>query len=582
MPTDPSVVIDQLVQSGVLSAEQKEQLLTEARENNTPVKSLLLERKLIGKSDWLKAKSDALGIALVDLDPEAIDKELLDLFPENSLRTYQFIPFEKDGNELHVALVDPNNAEAQEAIRFISAREGLKPKLFLMDEDQFKQIFLSSGGLKDEVAEALQELAASDTTAKQQKSDVMIDSFDESVVSEAPISKIVAVILRYATEMKASDIHIEPLDTQIKIRFRVDGVLHTSLILDKGVHQSIVSRIKILSRMKIDETRVPQDGRFHARINNRKIDFRVSTLPTAFGEKVVKRILDPMSGINSLDDLGLFGRNKHVIEEAIQSPFGMILASGPTGSGKTTTLYTILSILNQEGVNIISLEDPVEYFIEGVNQSQVRPEIDYTFASGLRSILRQDPDIIMVGEIRDSETASLATHAALTGHLLLSTLHTNNAIGIIPRLTDMDIQKYLIPTTLLVGVAQRLTRRICQECKEVTDVPVEMLEVAKREFADIPDDQKADIPEATKMQFFKGKGCKACGGTGTKGRIAMYEILKMTPEIEKAMLTGVGEQALEVEAKKQGMTSMKQDGILKALKGLISLEEVLRVVERDI
>src|SRR4030043_922255 len=318
---------------------------------------------------------------------------------------------------------------------------------------------------------------------------------EKRMAVEAPVSKIVDVMLRYAQEGRASDIHIEPYEKDVKARFRVDGVLHTSLVLPKNIHSAIVSRIKILSNMKIDETRVPQDGRFQSVIDNKKIDFRVSSLPVTQGEKVVMRLLDPTTGLMGFEELGLTGRNLDLLKKGIFQPFGMVVLTGPTGSGKSTTLYAILKELNQEGTNIISLEDPVEYYIEGVNQSQIRPEINFTFATGLRSILRQDPDIIMVGWIRDSETAGLAVHAALTGHIMLSTLHTNNAVGVIPRLIDMGVSSFLIPSALNLSMSQRLVRRLCPECKKQIVPPPKVSEMIKREFERMSPQARAEIKD---------------------------------------------------------------------------------------
>ncbi len=333
--------------------------------------------------------------------------------------------------------------------------------------------------------------------------------------------------------------------------------------------------------MKIDETRIPQDGRFHSVVDGKKIDFRVSTFPTSFGEKVVLRLLDSAVGLMDFVQMGLDGYNLRVVKENISKPFGMILITGPTGSGKSTTLYAILNELNTEGVNIVSLEDPVEYYIKGVSQSQVKPEIHYTFASGLRSILRQDPDIIMVGEIRDSETAELATHAALTGHIVLSTLHTNNAVGVIPRLIDMGVSSFLIPSALNLSMSQRLVRRLCPECKKQVSPPPKISEMMKREFERISPAAKKEIKDVNldDIKIWEAPGCKFCGKKGTKGRIAIMEALTMTPQLEEMIISGPNETKIGQEAFRQGMITMRQDGFIKVLKGMVSLEEVLKAVE---
>jgi type IV pilus assembly protein PilB len=403
----------------------------------------------------------------------------------------------------------------------------------------------------------------------------------ERVMAEAPITKIVAVMLRHAQEGMASDIHIEPSENEVRIRFRVDGILYTSIILPKNIHSSVATRIKILSNLKIDETRIPQDGRFHSVIDGKKIDFRVSTFPTSFGEKVVLRLLDPTIGLLNFEQLGLSGYNLKVMQEGIERPFGMILITGPTGSGKTTTLYAILNVLNQTGVNIVSLEDPIEYNIEGINQSQIKPEIGYTFASGLRSILRQDPDIKMVGEIRDEETADLATHSALTGHIVLSTLHTNNAIGVIPRLIDMGVSGFLLPSAVNIAMAQRLIRRLCPQCKKEVDPLPRAKEMIEKELAQIPEQTRKEYLDILNkgIKIWEAPGCKFCAGKGTKGRIAIYEALHMTPQLDRIIIEGVTETKILEESRRQGMLTMRQDGFLKVLAGTVSLEEVLEAVE---
>jgi len=530
-----------------------------------------------------KTKSKILKIPFKDLDKGKISKEVLKEIPEEAAVFYKLVPLKREGDILEVGMVDPDDLKAREALRFIARRNKLKPKIFIITPSDFGNVLKQYRSLGGEVKKALEELEKDlekvEEIEPEKKKEGKLEEAVKRISVEAPISRIVAVILRYAVEGGASDVHIEPIEEQTKIRFRIDGVLHTSLFLPREIHPAIVSRIKILSRLKIDETRVPQDGRFRTTVAGKKIDFRISTLPVTGGEKVVLRVLDPTAGLKDLPDLGLQGYNLKTLEEAAEQPFGMILISGPTGSGKTTTLYAILSRLNQEGVNIVSLEDPVEYYIGGVNQSQIRPEIGYSFASGLRHILRQDPDVIMVGEIRDEETAALAIHAALTGHILLSTIHTNDAIGVIPRLVDMGIGKFLIPSALNLAVAQRLTRRICPECKKEIEAPPKIAEVIEKELEDLPSQQKEHINYKKPFKIYRAEGCKYCGGKGTKGRIAIFEMLKMTPQLETIINEELTEVKIKEEAKRQGMLTMKQDGILKVLQGIVSFEEVMRVVE---
>lgn len=527
-----------------------------------------------------KERAEATGVPFADLTGKTIPVEALKEIPEEAVIFYGLVPIAKEKNVLDVGMTDPDNLKAREALRFIVQRSGLETRIFLISQTDFKNVLKQYRSFRSEVKKALEELEKELKTEKKVRP--IQDETSEiarKIVTEAPITKIVAVILKHAAEGAASDIHIEPIEDRVQVRFRVDGILHKSLILPKEIHLAVVSRIKILSNLKIDESRVPQDGRFHAPVGGRKIDFRVSTFPTVGGEKVVLRVLDPSAGLRNFADLGVQGYNLRTLESAIKQPFGMILISGPTGSGKSTTLYAILSGLNQEGVNIVSLEDPVEYYIEGVNQSQIRPDIKYTFASGLRHILRQDPDIIMVGEIRDEETAGLAIHSALTGHILLSTIHTNNAVGVIPRLIDMGISSFLIPASMNLAIAQRLVRRLCPHCKKEIAAPQPIIEEIEKSLASLPPGQEKDFPYEKPFKIYRPVGCKFCGNKGTKGRLALYEMLKMTPQLENIINEGVNEIKMNEEAKRQGMLTMKQDGVNKALQGLISFEEMLRVVE---
>ena len=527
-----------------------------------------------------------LGIPVAELSGKLISPDVLGEISEEAATFYQFVPIERKDNVLSIGMINPDDLKAQEALRFIAQQRNFVPKIFLITPTDFNDVLKQYRNLKEEVETALGELdkeLAKREVVHEVKEKVGVEGILERVMAEAPITKIVAVVLRHAQEGRASDIHIEPTENNLKIRFRVDGVLYTSLILPKSIQSSVVSRIKILSSMKIDETRIPQDGRFHSVIDNKKIDFRVSTFPTYFGEKVVLRLLDPTVGILTFDQLGIQGHNRRLLEEAIDRPFGMILVTGPTGSGKTTTLYAVLRVLNEDAVNIVSLEDPVEYFVEGVSQSQVRPEINYTFASGLRSILRQDPDVIMVGEIRDRETADLATHAALTGHIVLSTLHTNDALGVIPRLMDMGVQGFLIPSSLNLAMSQRLIRRLCNECKKeiepspiIKEIIVKELEGLSEEGKKFLADQKINIKE---IKIWHAPGCKFCAQKGTKSRIAIHEALSMTPQLEKIIIEGVTEAKISEEAMRQGMITMKQDGVIKVLQGLVSFEELMGAVE---
>jgi type IV pilus assembly protein PilB len=572
--------IERLQEQGELTAQEVEQAEQKAARLNKNVEKVILGKDYVPRDEWLQTKGEVLDYPYRDVRTKSAQKKALNLVPVETARRYNLVPIELEGDLLRVGMIDPTNTDAKEALRFIASRKGLDLDIYLISREGYQHILRQYESFEGEVKQALEGLEKKRREEEEKEGERV--KIAKPIAAESPVSKVVSVILRYGVETEASDIHIEPLENSIKVRFRIDGVLHTSLYLKKSIHSAIVTRIKILSELKIDETRVPQDGRFHAEIDEKKIDFRVSTFPTANGEKAVLRILDPEAGIFDLKGLGLQGRNLEVVKEAIHEPYGMILSSGPTGSGKTTTLYTALNILNQESVNIVSLEDPVEYFIEGVNQSQVKPEIGYSFASGLRHILRQDPDIIMAGEIRDEETASLATHAALTGHLLLSTVHTKDAVGIVPRLLDMDVERYLLPTTLSLGIAQRLARTLCSDCKEKFQPPKKIQESIREAWEKIPEEQREqlEVDPTWPLELYKAEGCEACGGTGYRGRTAIFEVLKTTPQLEEIISQDLSETNLRKEAKRQGMINMFQDGVIKVLEGIISYEDLLRVTKQ--
>ena len=430
--------------------------------------------------------------------------------------------------------------------------------------------------LKRVVGQALEDIEKKEAASLQTVATAVKEKEAKpEVIEEAPIIKIVDVILSNAIEASASDIHIEPSEKDVRVRYRVDGILHTSLMLPKSVHAAIVTRIKILTNLKIDESRLPQDGRFHAEAGKKSVDLRVSVLPLIYGEKVVMRILDKSTKAPSLEDLGLRGLNLQWVQDNIKKIHGIFLITGPTGSGKSTTLYSILSILNTTSVNIVTLEDPVEYFIPGVNQSQINPEIGLTFATGLRSILRQDPNVVMVGEIRDKETAELAVHAALTGHLVFSTLHTNNSIGAMPRMIDMGIEPFLLSASVNVVAAQRLIRKICPHCKEQILLTPAFEQEIKKELAGVPEVYLEGI-DKNKLESFKGAGCEKCAKTGYLGRMGIFEVLPVTTEIQDLVLSRAPGYKIYEAASKMGMITLKQDGILKAVRGETSMEEIIR------
>ncbi len=398
----------------------------------------------------------------------------------------------------------------------------------------------------------------------------------QTIIKSGFIPRIVAAIVSYAITLHASDVHIEAATEDVRVRYRVDGMLQDVVHLPVEEQAAVVSRIKILSKLKIDETRVPQDGRFDVKFKDREVDLRVSSMPMVHGEKIVMRILDKSHGIMSLEELGVVGRAFDCIIDAIKKPYGIVLSTGPTGSGKSTTLYAILNRISVPTVNVITLEDPVEYEIAGVNQSQIKPKIGFTFAEGLRSVLRQDPNIIMVGEIRDAETASMATHSALTGHLVLSTLHTNDAPGALPRLINMGIEPFLITSSINVVEAQRLVRKICQNCKEEVQIPPAVVEEIQKELDLIPQNNPKDRARIiTPLKFFHGKGCDKCQN-GYRGRIGIYEVMPMSDAIEDLAVRKVAASEIQDQAVKEGMITMKQDGLLKALAGQTTVDEVMR------
>lgn len=564
--------INYLVKKKLIKEKDVEGLCQASEKELKTVEELILEKEIIPEEIFFQAKSEFYKIPLKRVIEDKISVSILEEIPEETAKHYKVVPLKKEKGVIEVGMVDPEDLSARSALDFIARQNNLQIKIFLILPSEFKEIIRKYKILKTEVEKAIEKL----------KEEEIIEGAKATVEEaneEAPVSKIVSVILKHAIEGKASDIHIEPYDKQLRIRFRVDGVLYPSLSLERKFLSSIVSRIKILSNLRIDETRVPQDGRFGSVINGKKINFRIGTFPTPEGEKVAIRVLDPSSAIVGFSELGIKGRNLKIIKKVIKLPFGMILFCGPTGSGKTTTQYTILQELNKEGVNIVTLEDPVEYWVKGINQSQMRPEINYTFASGLRQILRQDPDVIMVGEVRDEETASLAVNAALTGHLVLSTLHTNNSVGVIPRLVDMGVEPFLIPSSLKTAFSQRLVRKLCPYCKEKVKASSLEQEIIEKEIGGLPKEEREKIKLSSPLYIYKAVGCHKCGKKGTKGRAGLYEALVMTEELEKTVSTKPSEHEIIKETKRQGMITLKQDGILKVLDGLVSLEEVLKVVE---
>ncbi len=563
-----------LVDNGFVKEQVAAQIQALQQKTGQDFGQLLIAQKALDEEDLAKAKAAFFNLPYVDLRQLQVQPQVLTLIPTESVNFYNFVPFELIGRNLKVAITDPTNLSALEALEFLGQKQNLQVQLYLASDTSVGVVIGKKQNLKKVVGEALKDIQTKESTGLK-ASDIKKEA-KPAVIEEAPIIKIVEVILTNAIEANASDIHIEPSEKDVRVRYRIDGILHTSLMLPKSVQPSIVTRIKILSNLKIDESRLPQDGRFHMEVGKKAVDLRVSILPLIYGEKIVMRILDKSSKAPTLDQLGVRGRGLTWVNENLKKTHGIFLITGPTGSGKSTTLYSILSLLNTTSVNIITLEDPVEYFIEGVNQSQINADIGLTFAAGLRSILRQDPNIVMVGEIRDKETAELAVQAALTGHLVFSTLHTNSAIGAIPRLIDMGMEPFLLVASINVVMAQRLVRKICQDCRKEVTLSKGVEDEIRKELVTVPADYLEGIDIKT-LKFYKGEGCEKCGHTGYTGRMGIYEVLPTTTEIQDLILAKTPAHKIMDEAIKIGMISLKQDGYVKVVRGDTTIEEVARV-----
>ncbi len=568
--TGPAGTIgDILVQDKILTLEQLAKLKVEAANKNTDIDKLILDLQIVPSEKYFEAKAKLLGIPFTSVASLPFSPEALGFIPRSIAERFNLIPFafNKETNTLSVVMGNSSDVEATE---FIKQKTGATIKIFQGIPNDITQIIQSqySFGLVGEVKAALQE---SEQISKVKTFDVQSIS---EVIKEAPIAKIVSTILEYAVKSRASDVHLEPQEDRIRVRYRIDGILYERLSLPLGVREAVISRIKILSGMKIDEHRTPQDGRFNFKVAEEEVDLRVSALPTTFGEKIVMRLLRKSGGIPTLGDLGLRGTSLRALETSILRPHGIILVCGPTGSGKTTTLYSVLSKLNTSRVNILTLEDPVEYQIPGANQVQVNPDVGLTFATGLRSFLRQDPNIILVGEIRDKETTELAIQASLTGHLVFSTLHTSSASGALPRLIDMGAETFLLASTINATVGQRIARKICSHCKVDYQPPQEIIEEIRKVLGNF-------LPknESTQIKLFKGAGCEACGHSGFLGRVGIFEVLQVTEGIGKLILERSDSSAIEQKAKEEGMITMKQDGYLKVLEGVTTIDEILRVAQ---
>lgn len=559
-----------LAEKKILSPEQAEEINVLYASTGKPEEEILKESGFVGIEEMIKAKGELFKIPFANLHEIGTAPEALQLIPKTVAERYKLIPFaiSGDGKELSVAFANPLDLEAAE---FVGLKSGKKIKPYIALEEEILTAIGErySQNLSTEVSAALEE--TSEAKAGQGQ---VIDIQSPEVLRKEPVAKIVSTVLEFAMKYRASDIHIEPDEDKSRVRYRIDGILHEKLVLPKSVHEALISRIKVLTDLKIDEKRVPQDGRFNFKADGQEVDLRVSTLPTVHGEKVVMRLLKKSGGVPTLPELGLRGRALKNLQDAILRPHGIILICGPTGSGKTTTLYSILSKINTTKVNIVALEDPVEYQITGVNQVQVNPAAGLTFASGLRAFLRQDPNIIMVGEIRDRETTDLAIQASLTGHLVFSTIHTKSAAGATPRLMDMGAEPFLLASTMTAIVAQRICRKICPLCKESYGPPPDVMEDVKNVLGPL-----FIAKPGEKSLIYHGKGCVECNNTGYFGRIGIFEVLPVTERIARLIIERSAGIDIQKTAVEEGMITLKQDGYLKVMEGVTTMEEVLRVAQ---
>lgn len=566
--TDQPSIAQILIQEKIITTEQYSNLKLEAVKQNISIDKLLHDLQIVPEDKYFEAQAKLLNVPFTSVAALPFSPEALGFIPKSVAERFHLIPFAFD-QESKVLSIVMSNTNDVEAIEFAKQKTGASIKVFQGIPSEIEQAIQTqySFGLVGEVKAALKE---SEQIQKVKTFD--LKSISE-VIKEAPIAKIVSTILEYAVKSRASDVHLEPQEDRVRVRYRIDGILYERLSLPLGVSEAVISRVKILSGLKIDEHRTPQDGRFNFKVADEEVDLRVSSLPTVFGEKIVMRLLRKSGGVPTLADLGLNGSSLRALETAMLRPHGIILVCGPTGSGKTTTLYAVLSKLNTTRVNILTLEDPVEYQIPGANQVQINDDVGLTFATGLRAFLRQDPNIILVGEIRDKETTELAIQASLTGHLVFSTLHTDSATGALPRLLDMGAETFLLASTINASMGQRIARKICSHCKVDYVPPTEIIEEIRKILGPL-------MPKAEgAVKLFKGSGCDVCGHSGFLGRVGIFEVMPVTDGIAKLILERSDSSTLEAQAKKEGMITMKQDGYLKVLAGLTTIDEILRVAQ---
>lgn len=581
MHIDESKLKEFILDSGLVSRKDLETAEKDSKIRAMPLDKVLVSNGAISENDLRRIQAYILGIPFVNLKNNKIDIDTLSLIPEPIARNNNIIAFKKTADSLEVAMLDTQDLNA---IEFVKKKVGLKILPRLTDTDSIKNVLLQyQKSLKEEFGDIIKKESASLRLIKESEGDGVTEKDLQKMAEDVPVIRVVDTLLRHAIIQGASDIHMEPMETEFLVRYRIDGILHDAMSLPSHVAPSITARIKVLANLKLDEKRLPQDGRFKMETDKQKVSFRVSILPTYYGEKTVMRLLREGGEGFTLEGIGFHGKSLERIHDATKATTGIILVTGPTGSGKTTTLYTVLDILNTPDVNISTIEDPIEYQMRRVNQTQVRPQIGFTFASGLRSLVRQDPDIIMVGEVRDGETASLAVNAALTGHLVLSTLHTNSAAGAMPRLRDMGVEAFLLVSTLKVVVGQRLVRRLCRDREEYTLTKAEKEELARtvdlNRVLGVLLEEKVVPPKATwdSISFYRAKQSSECED-GYSSRIGIHEVMEISPTIRELVIKDASADVIEEQAKKEGMLTMLEDGIVKAAQGVTTIEEVLRVV----
>ena len=565
---------DVLLDSGLVDQAKYDEINLQQLKTGQTEEAIVDQMRILSDVQMAQAKAEYIRVDYVDLDEIGFAPEALALVPESVAQKYKIVPYSMDPKDkvLSIAMVNPLDLET---VEFLEKKTGLKVKVAISTEKQIsgfiKEKYVREKGITSEVTQALDE---------RKKDEMEVVESSKKVSAEAPVAKIVNTILEFAVKSRASDVHIEPQEDNVRIRYRIDGILQEKYLLPRNVHDAVVSRIKILASLKIDEKRVPQDGRFFFSSDGNDVDLRISTLPTTYGEKVVMRLLKKSQKVPSLPDLGLRGLALRNLQDAIERPHGIIIVCGPTGSGKTTTLYSVLDKVATSRVNVVTIEDPVEYQMKGVNQVQVNTQAGLTFASALRSFLRQDPNVIMVGEIRDTETAELAINASLTGHLVFSTLHTNDAAGVPPRMLDMGVEPFLLVSSLTCVVGQRVLRKVCPNCVSDMEIPVETDEELKLTLGPIYKMLSDKFSKDGKpMRIPKPVGCDKCNSTGYLGRIAIYEVMPMSEKLAKLVVEKVAASDIQKEAMAEGMLTMKQDGYVKVLEGVTTMEEVVRVAQ---